>query len=245
MRTDVVEFVQTCSTCQRNKASNQKPAGLLQSLSIPQQPWESISLDFVTQLPETARGNTQIVVYVDRLTKQCHLSPLPTNATAVTVAQDFITNIFRLHGLPLTIVSDRDAKFTSHMWQDIMRLLGTKICMSTAFHPQTDGQTERMNRVMEDMMRHLAESQPLEWDHNLPLIEFAINNAYSASVQSTPFRLNHGHDPLTPLGIMADTNNPQAHHITSNIRGQKRPLRLLETDRNRPMIGTTKSKASQ
>ena len=181
MRADAALWVRTCQACQRNKASSPCPAGVLQPLPIPSRRWESVSLDFITQLPKTLSGNTQILVFVDRLTKQTHLSALPPSATALDVAKDFLHNVFRLHGLPLNLVSDRDAKFTSAIWKEIMRLLGTQLRMSSAFHPQTDGQTERMHLVLKDMLRHLYGTHQSAGDSVLDLAEFAINNAYSAS----------------------------------------------------------------
>ena len=115
MRAHVTDHVKTCYTCQRNKTGQRLPTGLLESLEMPQRAWARVSLDFITQLPEIAKSNTQIVVYVDRLTQTCHLSPLPATANARDVATDFVTTIFKLHGLPETLVSDRDAKFTSQV----------------------------------------------------------------------------------------------------------------------------------
>ena len=146
MRADVTDHVKTCNICQRNKTGHRLPTGLLESLEMPQRAWSRVSLDFITQLPEMTKGDTQIVAYVDSLTKMCHFSPLPTNANALDVATDFVTSVFKWHGLPETLISDRDAKFTSLIWQDIMRLCGITLSMSTAYHPQTDGQTERMNQ---------------------------------------------------------------------------------------------------
>ena len=122
LRKDVTSYVGTCHTCQRNKASHRAPAGQLQSLDIPDRPWESVSMDFITQLPLTTRGNTQIMVFVDRLTKMVHLAALPTNTTTLDVAHCFVHNVFRLHGLPSSLVSDRDPKFSGKVWQAVMAL---------------------------------------------------------------------------------------------------------------------------
>jgi len=218
MRTDVRDYVLTCSSCQRNKASRLLPAGLLQSLQIPSRRWESVSLDFITQLPLTTSGNTQIVVYVDRLTKMVHLEALPENADTLRVAKSFVHNVFRLHGLPMHLVSDRDTKFTSGVWQEVMKQVGTKLGMTTAYHAQGDGQTERMNQVLEDMIRVWVGPNQDDWDSLLDVAEFAINNGLSASVKDTPFRLNHGQDPLTPLSIQAAVKHPAAGNFVGRMR---------------------------
>jgi hypothetical protein len=137
---DVEAYVRTCHACQRDKAVRTGPRGLLQPLDIPERKWESISMDFITQLPRTPRGNTQIVVFVDRCTKMVHFAALPGEATAEDVALCFRREVFRLHGLPKSIVSDRDPKFTGQFWSELLRLLGTSRRLSTAYHPQTDGQ---------------------------------------------------------------------------------------------------------
>jgi hypothetical protein len=215
--TDVKQFVSTCHTCQRDKIPRSGPAGLMQPLAVPGRRWESVSMDFITQLPKTGDGNESIVVFVDRLTKMVHLAALAGSATAAEVARCFIHNVFRLHGLPRNLVSDRDARFTGRFWVEITRILGTKRSMSTAYHPQSDGQTERTNATLEDMLRHWVGPQLDDWDQALDCAEFAINNAKSESVQDTPFRLNYGQDPLTPLSIEAETDVPSAADFVSKI----------------------------
>jgi hypothetical protein len=142
MNTDVRQYVKSCDSCQRIKASQQSPAGLLQPLPIPTRSWEQVSMDFITQLPRTKAGHDAIVVFVDTFSKMVHFVPTKTTASAPDTAKLFFDHIFKLHGLPKSIVSDRDAKFTSRFWQSLFNTLGTKLAMSTAFHPQTDGQTE-------------------------------------------------------------------------------------------------------
>jgi len=145
MGKDIKRYIQTCDTCQRNKASNQIPAGLLQPLSTPGKRWKEITMDFIIQLPLTRQGHDAIVVFVDCLSKHVHFQPMYTSATAPEIAKIFFTTIFRNHGLPKVIISDRNPKFTSHFWQSVFKHLVTKNAMSTTFYPQTDGQTERMN----------------------------------------------------------------------------------------------------
>jgi hypothetical protein len=183
-------------------------------------------MDFIVQLPRTEKGNTQIVVFVDRLTKMVHLAALPEEATSVDVARCFLHNVFRLHGLPKALVTDRDAKFTGVFWSEVTRLLGTARHMSTAYHPQTDGQTERANKVLEDMLRHWVSPSLTSWDTLLDCAEFAINNAFNHTTGSTPFRLNAGQDPLTPLSIEAETRVPAAADFVTEMHDSLQQARV-------------------
>ena len=197
----VATYVNNCEMCVRNKAPTRKPAGLLQPLPIPGRPWESIGMDFITHLPQTKAGHTAIYVIIDRLTKLTHIVPTTDNATAPDVAEMFIDTVVKHHGLPRNIVSDRDAKFTSKFWEAFCEQIGIQMKMSSAYHPQTDGQTERMNRVIIDMIRHYVDPMHNDWDEHFTAAEFAINNAYQKSIGTTPFRLTYGQDPLTPVSV--------------------------------------------
>ena len=145
---DVAKFCAMCGTCQAVKPSTQRPAGLLHPLPIPSRPWESIRMDFIGPLPPSPEGYNFIWVVIDRLTSMVHLIALKTSITAMEVAERYLRDIVRLHGVAGSIVSDRDPWFTSVFWHEAHRLLGTKLMMSTSFHPQTDGVTERANRVV-------------------------------------------------------------------------------------------------
>jgi Chromo (CHRromatin Organisation MOdifier) domain/Integrase core domain len=217
MGKDVYKFVTSCESCQRNKGSNQQPAGLLQPLGTPQRRWEQITMDFIVQLPTTRQGFDAIVVFVDRLSKRAVFCPTHTSVTAPEVAKIFFNNIFRHHGLPKIIVSDRDAKFTSHFWRSLFEQLGTKLAMSTAFHPQTDGQTERMNRTLEEMLRAYTTYKQDQWDEYLPAAEFAYNNSKSPSTGHTPFELDCGQHPITPVSLATKvTNTPAANDLAQH-----------------------------
>jgi len=202
MAADVKHFVQHCDACQRGKGGNARPGGLLQPLQVPDHPWESVSMDFVVHLPQTAAGHTAILVCVDRLTKMVHLGPCRDTSTAEDVAKLFFNMVFVKHGLPLNVVTDRDSRFTSKFWSALCAAVGTKMSMSTAFHPQSDGNTERVNRVMEDMLRHVVAADQSDWDLHLGLVEFAINNAYHESIRTTPFMLNSGRHPHVPVSTL-------------------------------------------
>ncbi len=141
MGTDIEWYCSSCGPCQVTKDSNQKPSRLLHSLPIPDCPWQSIGMDFMGPLP-LSKSHNYLLVVIDHFTLQVHLIPMTTHVTSKEVAWLFLKEIVRLHGVPDSIVSDRDSKFTSKFWKELHRLMGTKLLMSTAFHPQTDGATE-------------------------------------------------------------------------------------------------------
>ena len=207
MTTNIKEYIRSCDSCQRVKASQKRPAGLLQPMPIPEAKWESVSMDFITHLLTTSNGNDAIVVFVDMLTKMAHFVAMKTTDSAPTVARLFFDHVFRLHGLPKRIVSDRDARFTSRFWKSLLRNLGTTLAMSTAYHPQTDGQTERTNRTLEDMLRAYVGYDQSDWDKKLTAAEFAYNSAPNASTKHTPFALVYGHNPKTPASFFKLSND--------------------------------------
>lgn len=151
-----------------------------------------ISADLIAQLPMTKSGNTQIVVFVDTLSKMVQFAAVLTASTAYNMARLFLHNLIRLHGTQREIVSDRDTLFTSAFWEELTAALGTKLAMSTACHPANDGQTERTNRTLDEKKRHFVSPTQDDWDEHLDAAEFAINNAWQESVQNTRFMLNSG-----------------------------------------------------
>ena len=156
-------------------------------------------MDLITALPPTLSGFDVITVFVDKLSKMTHLVPCCTTINATEFATLYLDTVVKHHGLTTKLVSDRDARFTGHFLRELTGLMGTKQALSTAFHPQTDGQTERMNRVVEDMIRHYVGPYHDDWDKSLSLIEFAINNSWQESIQNTPFCAHQGYDPKTYL----------------------------------------------
>ncbi|GMG17932.1 unnamed protein product [Phytophthora fragariaefolia] len=188
----VRKYVQTCETCQRVK-----PAPLM-GLPVPVDCRRSVSMDFIFELPADARGHTGILVFVYGLSKMVRLAAVRKSVTAPHAAQRFVDNGFRHHGLPEAFVSDRDPRFVSHFWQHLFRLLGTGLDMSTADHPQTDGQTEGVNRVLEDTLRSVCAAEPTLWSTLLPQVEFALNNAVHSFTGFTPFYVNALRHPRTP-----------------------------------------------
>jgi hypothetical protein len=192
--TDVKAFCDSCATCQATKTSNQRPQGLLHSLPIPTKPWSSIGMDFVGPFP-LVDNLDYIWVVLCRLTSLVHLIPLRTTTTAPQLVPLFMNHVVRLHGLPETIVSDRDPKFTSLFWTEMHRLLGIKLAKSTAFHPQSNGASERMIRKVSQVLRTLVQPDQLDWPKHLPMTEFAINSSVSASTGFAPFELTYGYLP--------------------------------------------------
>nr|CAD40075.1 OSJNBa0085C10.28 [Oryza sativa Japonica Group] len=199
MKREIAEYVAVCDVCQRVKAEHQKPAGLLQPLKIPEWKWEEIGMDFITGLPRTSSGHDSIWVIVDRLTKVAHFIPVKTTYSGSRLAELYMARIVCLHGVPKKIVSDRGSQFTSNFWKKLQEEMGSKLNFSTAYHPQTDGQTERVNQILEDMLRACALDFGGSWDKNLPYAEFSYNNSYQASLQMAPYEALYGRKCRTPL----------------------------------------------
>ena len=191
-------WCEKCDSCQRVKADRQKPKGKLHPLQIPERRRESVSMDLITDLPITARGHDAIFVVVDRLSKMVHVEPISKTISAQGLAAVYTDRVFRYHGVPQNIVSDRDTRFTSLFWRELAKRLGTTLSMSTAYHPQTDGQTERINSVLEDTLRHFVGPYQHDWDELLAPAEFALNNSWHHSIRNTPFMLNYGQHPDDP-----------------------------------------------
>jgi transposase InsO family protein len=191
----VRKYVRTCEICQRVKPSSSSQAPL-HSLPVPQDCWNSVSMDFLFGLPEV-NGKSGILVFVDRFSKMVHLAAVSKHVSAVQSAFHFMDSVFRLHGMPKELVSDRDPRFVAPFWREVFRLLGSQLSMSTTAHPETDGQTERVNRVLSDILRSYAHSFE-RWIDLLPLAEFAINNSVHSSTGLTPFFVNGFRHPRVP-----------------------------------------------
>jgi len=184
---------------QKSEIEHQKPSGLMQPLFVPKWKWDSISIDFVGALPKTVKGFDSIWVIVDRLTKSTHFIPTKTGMSLARLAEIYIKQVVRLHGIPSSIVSDRDPRFTSQYWESLQAALGTKLRLSSAYHPQTDGQTERIIHSLEDLLRACVLEQGFSWVECLPLIEFTYNNSFHSSIGMTPFEALYGWRCRTPL----------------------------------------------
>jgi hypothetical protein len=199
MNIEIARYVARCDTCRRVKAIHLKTAGPLQSLPIPTWKWEDISMDFIVGLPRTAKGYDSIWVIIDRLTKIAHFLPVKTYYPVLTYAQMYIARILSFHGVPKIIVSDRGPQFVSKFWEELHKSLGTKLLHISAYHPQTSGQTERVNHILEDMLRASVLEFPQKWDDCLPLAEFSYNNSYQESIKMAPFEALYRRRCRTPL----------------------------------------------
>ncbi|GJZ88465.1 reverse transcriptase domain-containing protein [Tanacetum coccineum] len=199
MKAIIAEYVSKCLTCSRVKAECQKPSGLLVQLEIPMWKWERITMDFVTQLPKTLTGHDAIWVIVDRLTKSAHFIPIQATDSMETLTRLYIKEIVSRHSVPISIISHRDSHFTSRFWQLLQSALGTQLDMSTAYHPETNGQSERTILTLEDMLRDCVIDFGKGWDKHLPLIEFSYNNSYHASIKAAPFKALYGQKCRSPV----------------------------------------------
>ncbi|KAA3474185.1 DNA/RNA polymerases superfamily protein [Gossypium australe] len=199
LKREISEFVRKCLTCQQVKAEHQLPSGLLQPVKIPLRKWERITMDFVSGLLLTSIKKNSIWVIVDRLTKTAHFLPVCMDYSLQKLAKLYVSEIMRLHGVPVSIISDRDPRFTSRFWKALHEALGTKPNFSTAFHPQSDGQSERVIQILEDMLRGCVIDFKGSWEDFLPLAEFAYNNSYQSSIQMAPYEALYGRRCRSPI----------------------------------------------
>lgn len=213
----VKNFVLSCDTCSRSKNPRHRPYGLLQPLPVPEKPWSSVSMDFITDLPMSNKFDS-ICVLVDRFSKMAHFVPCRKTITGEETAKLFIDNIYRFHGLPEDIVSDRGPQFVSKFWQALFEILQVKIKLSSAFHPQTDGQTERVNQVLEQYLRCNINYQQNDWTSLIPLAEFAYNNSTHASTHQTPFYINYGYHPRIDMLPAWKGESPAAENFAMRMK---------------------------
>ncbi|GJW75859.1 putative reverse transcriptase domain-containing protein [Tanacetum coccineum] len=199
MKKDIAEFVSKCLTCLKVKAEHQRLSGLLQQPEIPVWKWEGISMDFVTKLPKISSGHDTIWVIMDRLTKSVHFLPMCEDYKMERLARLYLNDIVARHGVPISFIADRDSRFTSRFWQSMQEALGTRLDMSTAYHHQTDGQSECTIQTLEDMLRVCVMDFGGSWDVHLPLVEFSYNNNNHSSVRCAPFEALYGRKCHSPI----------------------------------------------
>ena len=227
MVADTQAYCGTCITCKKSKPDNHKPYGLLNPLAIPTEPWESIGVDFVGPLPLSSNRDSEYdsitVVILCLLMAMVELIPSHTTYKAKDIAELMFENVYKHHGLPKAIVSDRDSLFTSTFWEQLNDLIGIKLKMSSAYHPETDGTTERVNRTITQMLRQCLNPKQKDWVSKLPAIQIAINSARSESTGYAPFFLNNGRMPHVMIWNSAKPTE------FSNMRefAQKKKLALI------------------
>lgn len=219
MSKDVKQYVDSCDVCQKSKSSRQAPSGKLIPLPIPDRNWQNITMDFIVKLPKSKKFDS-ILVVVDRRSKMAHFIPCNETITAEGTAKLVFNHIVCQHGMPQSIVSDRGPQFKSHFWKELWKLLGSKVNLSTAYHPQTDGQSERVNQTLEQYIRCFTSYNQDDWSELLPMAELAYNNSYNESIGMSPYYAVTGQDAeLEHLGDAIDrtTNPPEAGRIKAHF----------------------------
>ena len=216
MQTYVCRYIEACNTCARIKTPRHKPYRLLRPLEIPSRPWKAVTMDFIVKLP-SSHSYDSIWVVCDRLTRYAHFIPCLETIDAAGLAWLFLDRIFRYHGLPDSILSDRGSVFVSQFWTELLKLLQVKIHTSTAYHPQTDGLTERTNQTLETYLRAYCSYQQDDWVDYLPLAEFAFNNLENSSTHQTPFFANFAHHPTFEPVLTKCSMVPATTDLTAQL----------------------------
>ena len=224
VRTFVTDYCRSCTTCSRNKAKRHKPYGLLRQLPVPSRPWNSISMDFIEHLPES-EGFTAILVVVDRFTKQSIFIPTHDTITSAQLAELFVVHVFSKHGVPSHVTSDRGSEFVSHFFRSLGKALDMKLHFTSGYHPEGDGQTERVNQTLEQYLRIFTNYQQDNWSSLLPLAEFSYNNAPNATTGVSPFFANKGYDPAITIHLEYELTSSCAHKFVTDLSELHEELR--------------------
>ena len=218
MREDINDYVDSCLICQKNKASRKSSKYPIQPLSVPSRPWATVAVDFIVKLPKS-NGFDSILVVVDHFSKMSHFIPCKETITAKETAVLFLVNVFRIHGFPERIISDRGPQFKSKFWSSLFLLAGVKPKLTSSFHPQSNGQTERTNQTLEQYLRCFVNFEQDNWSDLLPFAEFAFNNSLSSATGTTPFYANFGFHPRSDfLHFSVTPENPSSHDLLKNIK---------------------------
>jgi len=227
IRRDCKSYVESCQTCCRSKTPRAKPIGLLQPLPVPPRPWHSISMDIITDLPMINSFDSVLVV-VDRFTKLAHLIPCSKNLTSAGLADLFLKDVVRLHGLPSDIVSDRGTIFVSQFWTTLMKSMGIQQKLSSSYHPQTDGQTERVNQCVEQYIRCYSDYLQQNWLSNLPLAEYSYNSTFHSAIQMSPFFAAFGYDP--PLDLSCEINKNLPSSVQESVKQLQENFEIIKNE---------------
>ena len=229
MKGDIGDYVRTYPVCQEVKSDNRTKANLLQPMEIFMPKWAQVDTDLVTDLPES-NGFTVIVVFVDCMTKMVHFAPCTKEVTVPEYARIFVNTVFRLHGLPEVVISDRDPRFTNKFWTSLFDLLGTDLRFSIAFHPQIDGQSERMIQTLENFLRPYFERKPLEWTQHLALAKFAANSAVSMATGYSSFYLDGSEHPIIPSTFFGMSGTSQVVAVQKMVDRVKAALESAKSN---------------
>jgi hypothetical protein len=247
MNHEAARYVSECDTHRKVNADYMKPGGLLQPLSIPKWKWDDISMDFIMGLPTTARKFDSIWLIVDRLSKSAHFIPVNTNNMVQKCAEVYIAHVLCLHGVLKMIISDQGSQFVAHFWERLHASLIIHLIHSLAYHPQTDGQTERVNQILKDMLRACVLEHQGSWDQNLPWAEFSYNNSYQGSLKMAPFKVLYGHRCRTQLNWiepgekviigpnLVEEAEATIHRIQDKLRATKSRQETYANKRRRPL----------
>jgi hypothetical protein len=217
MKHDVCNFVAECDVCPCNKGETIKAPGTLQPLLIPPIICRHISMDFIVGLPKSS-NKSMIMVVVNRISKYAHFCALQHPFTTSTVAQIFMDQVFKLHGMPHSIVYDQDPTFTRNFWQELFRLQGTQLLLSTSYHPQIDGQTEVVNKCLETYLRCFASERKNQWTQWLPLVEWWYNTSYHTTYCMTSFEAIYGQNPPSVLSYLPGLSKVQVVDQTLTVQ---------------------------
>ncbi|GJR36267.1 putative reverse transcriptase domain-containing protein [Tanacetum coccineum] len=246
MKADIATYVSKCLTCAKVKAEHQRPSGLLVQPEIPQWKWDNITMDFVTKLPKSSQGYDTIWVIVDRLTKSAIFTPMRETDSMEKLARMYLKEVVTRHGIPVSIICDRDPRFASNFWRSLQKALGTNLDMSTAYHPQTNGQSERTIQTLKDMLLAYVINFGNGWVRHLPLVEFSYNNSYHASIKVAPFEVLYsrscspvcwaevGQVQLTGQKMVQGTTEKVGDRVMLKVSPWKRVIRFVKWGKLNP-----------
>ena len=221
MNRDVGLWVASCATCQAVRPRNTFPDGLLNPHRIPQRLWQVVGMDFVTGLPLTPRGHDAFTTFTCKLSKQVHIAPLNFgDSSSVAVARMYFDHVWKHHGAPMKIISDRDPRFMHSFWQSLQKLMGVKVATTTPYNPRSDGQAEHTNRVVEDMLRSFVEDHPEDWDLWCTNVEFAINDSRNESTGFSPFEMTSPSPPMSQLDLFVDAALEENPELRKRPKGE-------------------------
>ena len=243
MRQTIRQLLSSCHECQVVAPRHKGKFGLLKPIEVPEHCWEQVTLDLITGLPVTKQGNDACVVFVDRLSKMVHYAPCRKTVTAQGMAAIFVREVVRYHGWPRVVISDRDPRFDADFWRAVLAGSGSQLRMSTPYHPETDGQTERANRTLLQMLRKFAVPAGDTWEEQLPWLEFAYNDSEQSSTGFSPFFLCSGRETHVPLRSLVTRDCPSVPDDTPTGREfQKRLQAALELARSNLHLAQARQK---